>query len=256
MTTELGKLNPHIRDLAISFDEASHVYTVNGDSTFTSVTTFIHKFFPEFNAESVIEKMRNGRDWGPHNKYYGKTNKEITTEWSNSGKEASALGTSMHLNIENYYNSRPFDDKFIATDEYKLFQKYLQDYANYKAYRTEWQIYATKYKIAGSIDMVYHDPNNPGKFIIADWKRSKEIKFENPYEKGLPPIQHVPHCNYWHYTLQLNLYRLILEKYYSLEISEMFLVILHPNNDTYVRIDISRISKELIEMLNIKFKSQ
>ena len=33
-------VNPHPRDAAITFDEGPHIYTVNGDSSFMSVTTF------------------------------------------------------------------------------------------------------------------------------------------------------------------------------------------------------------------------
>ena len=52
-----------------------------------------------------------------------------------------------------------------------------------------------------------------GKYYVCDWKRSKEIKENNLYEEGNYPLSHIPNANYWHYTLQLNIYKRIIEKY-------------------------------------------
>ena len=209
----LSRKNSHKRDKNIEFDEPTHTYTICGDSNYTSVTTWIHRFFPHFDPDSIIGKMRNGKNWTPENKYYGMTNTEIKNEWNKAGKEARELGTLMHLNIENYYNGLSYTPGFTETRDYELFQDYLRDHNEYVPYRTEWTVYTKKYRLAGSIDMVYIDPNVPGKYILADWKRSKEIKFENRWETGLGPLSYIDNCNYWHYTLQLNVYRMILEKY-------------------------------------------
>ena len=37
-----SKINAHERDSHVSFDEGPHVYTVDGDDSFTSVTTWNH----------------------------------------------------------------------------------------------------------------------------------------------------------------------------------------------------------------------
>lgn len=248
----LDKINPHPRDAHISFDEPTHTYTIDGDSNYKSVTTFIHDFFPHFNADIAIKKMCASPKWNNTNKLYGKTPEEIKEIWRKNGEAASTQGTAMHLNIENYYNGEPMTESFRTSKEGELFQKYLQDHKAYKAYRSEWTVYSKKYRIAGSIDMVYEDPNNPGCHVIADWKRSVEIKFENRWEKGNGPLSHLDNCNYWHYTLQLNIYRMLLEKYYDKRITEMFLVILHPNQENYLKIEIPKISKEILDMLEYR----
>ena len=97
--------------------------------------------------------------------------------------------------------------------------------------------------------MVYVDPKDPEKIVIADLKRCKEIKFENKWEKGFAPLNDIDNCNYWHYTLQLNVYRMIVEKYYNKVVSDMFLVILHPNQKHYIKIPVKRISKPIMKML-------
>lgn len=247
--TSLLQQNIHPRDKHIEFDEPTHIYTIDGDSNYKSVTTWIHDFFPYFDADHVIAKMRAGKNWGPSNKYYGLTNEEIKEGWKQNGQEAAMLGTAMHLNIEYFYNDQPFTPGFEDTPEYQLFQEYQSDHLLYKPYRTEWTVYSKKYRLAGSIDMVYIDPDDPDKVVLADWKRSKEIRYSNKWEKGFGPLAETDNCNYNHYCLQLNLYRLILEKYYRKQVTEMFLVILHPNQNTYIKIVVPRIWKPIMEML-------
>lgn len=253
---ELTRKNLHPRDSHLTFDEPTHVYTIDGDNNYKSVTTWIHSFFPHFDADKIISKMRAGKNWNEDNQYYGMTDQQIKDMWSKNGKEAAELGTLMHLNIEYYYNGMKYTKGFTKTPEYKLFQKYLKDHKEYKAYRTEWMVYAKSYRLAGSIDMVYSDPNSndPNDVVVADWKRSKEIKFENRWETGYGPLQEYDNCNYIHYSLQLNVYRMILEKYYGKRVTEMFLVILHPNQDTYKKIPVKKINSPIMNMLRSRKK--
>ena len=53
----LAKLNPHPRDDFITFDEGPHIYTVHGDSSFTSVTTWNHRHFPHFDSDAIIDRL-------------------------------------------------------------------------------------------------------------------------------------------------------------------------------------------------------
>ena len=83
-------------------------------------------------------------------------------------------------------------------------------------------------------------------------KRAKEIKYSNSWEKGIGPLSNIDNCNYWHYILQLNVYRMIIEKYYNKEVSEMFLVILHPDQDSYIKIIVPRVSELIMGMLAVR----
>ena len=245
--------NFHPKDKYIIFEEESHTYTINGNSNYKSVTTWIHQYFPSFNARNVIMKMKKGRNWNPSNKYYHMTDREIMDEWSCNGKEAAELGTFMHNNIEDLYNGLDFDDQFLESKEARLFLEYLSENP-YRPYRTEWRIYSEEHLLAGSIDMIYHDPFNPGKFIICDWKRCKEIKTENKYEKGFGILNCLDHCNYWHYSLQLNVYKYILENYYDIEIIGMFLVILHPNQEKYIKMNLPDMKPFMEALFTIRLK--
>ncbi len=78
------------------------------------------------------------------------------------------------------------------------------------------------------------------------------MKMENNFANGFGPVSHLPDTNYWHYTLQLNIYRWLLEKHYNLKISEMALVVLHPNNKSYVRYKLNKLVEEVDDMMEAR----
>ena len=46
------------------------------------------------------------------------------------------------------------------------------------------------------------------------------------------------HCNYNHYTLQLNIYRHILQTKYQMNVIFLMLVILHPNQQGFFAVPV------------------
>ena len=68
----LSNANPHERDEHIEFDEGPHIYTIDGDSDFMSVTTWNHSHFEHFDADAIIARMMRSKKWG-QNKYFGKS---------------------------------------------------------------------------------------------------------------------------------------------------------------------------------------
>jgi coenzyme F420-reducing hydrogenase beta subunit len=85
----LEQSNTHIRDKYISFFEEGHRYEVHGKDGFTSVTTWIHSLFDQFNADRVITGMMNGKNWKT-SKYFGMTSDEIKKQWNDTAKESSS----------------------------------------------------------------------------------------------------------------------------------------------------------------------
>jgi len=243
----LALIHRHPRDNLIHFDEPTHIYTVKGSSKgITSITTFLHSFFPHFDADAVIKNMMKSKKW-PESKWFGMTPKEIKDTWNSSGKEASEAGTAMHLGIEMVMNGAEalVEESIKQTIEWKYFWNYWKkDIEIWEPWRTEWEVWDEDLKLAGSIDMIYRNRKD-GTFAIYDWKRSKEIKTENSFQSGFGPVSHLPDSNYWHYTLQLNLYRWLLEKHYGVVVSEMALIILHPNNKNYKKYILNRLDEEI-----------
>ena len=246
---KLAIINRHPRDDHIQFEEANHKYTINGDSSYTSVTTFNHSQFEQFDADKVITNMMRSQKW-PSSKYYGQTPEQIKQAWADNGRTASTSGTRLHFDIECYYNGAPNENQ---SPEYQHhFLNFAEDHKHLTPFRTEWMIYDEPAKLAGSVDMIFKDPNDPSSLHIYDWKRCKEITKINGFGKTAtnPLIEELPDTNYWLYCLQLNTYKYIIEKSYGYKISGMFLVALHPNNANYQKIKVIDLQQQVSLLIN------
>jgi ATP-dependent exoDNAse (exonuclease V) beta subunit len=245
----LARLHGHPRDERIKFEEASHVYTIDdGKDKYTSVTTVIKPLFDEFNADNVIASMMRSKKWS-ESKYFGKTVEEIKAEWAQNGAQAAALGTKMHADIEAFYN-----DEVVVNDtpEFHHFLEFHQGLKTLKPYRTEWTVFDEELLIAGSIDMVY--VRDDGDLVIYDWKRVKQIEKSNRFA-GVgkhPAIAHLPDTNYWHYALQLNLYKFLLEKNYGVKVAGLCLVCLHPDKPKAEVVHVCDLQTEIAELFSLK----
>ena len=247
--TFLAEKNAHIRDKDISFEEGPHIYTINGDSEYISVTTFVKSHFSKFDPEKALDMVFKSKN--REKKYGNATRDEIKNQWKKNGEDASAKGTYLHECIEYYYNGCLINNTSI---EYKHFLDFAKKYEHLKPYRTEWMIYDTQLRFAGSIDMIFE--NEDGTLSIYDWKRIKELNKSNNWNQWAltPEIEHIPDSNFWHYSLQLNMYKAILEKNYNKTIKDMYLVCLHPNNENFQRVKVANLEKEIQSLLNLRIK--
>jgi len=249
----LATINAHPRDEFITFEEGPHVYTVCGErGTYTSVTTFNHSHFGHFDADAIIDNMLRGRKMkDPKYKYYGMTKEQIKEDWDKNRDAASSAGTKMHYDIECYFNGMDVNNESI---EYQYFKNFLKDFPELKPYRTEWMVYYEELKLSGSIDMVFENPD--GTIQIYDWKRCQEIKHEAEFGKysHTTCISHLPDTNFWHYSLQLNTYKMILEHKYGKKVTDLYLICIHPDNvyKNYQRIQVPDLEKEMKDLVEFR----
>ena len=253
--TYLAKKNAHALDSCISFDEGPHIYTINGDSDYLSVTTWNHAHFPKFNADKIIRKMMNSPKW-KDSPYFGMKAEQIKKKWRDEGRAAASAGTKMHYDIECYYNDMP-----VEVEEDCIEWKYFEDFekeigSKMEPYRTEWMIWDKEHRLAGSIDMIFENPD--GSLQIYDWKRCKEIKKDNRWDKAITRcVAHLPDSNFWHYSLQLNTYKWMIEKNYGKKVTNMYLVCLHPNNKnkSFLRYEVPVMNDELRDLMKLRLSN-
>ncbi len=237
----------HDRDKHITFDEEQHHYFIKEKKIDYSVTEFIHQFFPEFDADQVIDSYYDIWQTNPKSPYFGLEREEIKNQWKLNGEEASRLGSKLHKDIERFYAGEEVTN---FSKEYAHFEKFHKDYCDLIPLKQEWCIYDEELGIAGSVDALFKCEED---IIIIDWKRSKEIK-EQSQEQGFFPLTHLPNANYWHYCLQLNMYKYILEKNYNISIAGMNIVVMHPNNETYQVLNIQNLQEEIEELVELRLK--
>lgn len=238
-----NELNSHERDSHIQFEAEDHIYTVFGVQ-YLSVTNFIHRFFPQFDSRYWAEKK------APK---LGKTPEELLEEWRLKGEAASAQGTLLHENIENFLLGREHGKE----GAFPLFLKFLREHPALLPYRTEWKIYDEEHQISGTIDLL---ESHGGKYDMYDWKCScklltdrGDVITQNYFrERALLPIQHLDNTLYYHYALQQSLYRYILEKHYGIQLRSCSLVVLHPNYPDYHVIKLPYLYREVAAMLALR----
>lgn len=252
--TYLAELHPHPRDKDISFEEGPHIYTVLGDrGGYTSVTTWNHHHFEKFDSDKIINNILKNKKWDtdPTYKYYKMTKEDINKMWDDNRDQAANAGTRMHYDIECYFNNQEVVNNSV---EFTYFRKFAEDYKELKPYRTEWMVYYEELKLSGSIDMTFENPD--GTLQIYDWKRCKEIQNESSFGKYsiTPCISHLPDTNFWHYALQLNVYKTILEHKYGKKVTNLYLVCIHPDNPykTYERIEVPFLNNEMKELFDLR----
>lgn len=237
--------NRHIRDQRIQFNAEQHKYFIDGIPV-PSASSLIRKFFPEFDAFGAARKLR------PSNPLYGMSVDEIVTKWNEKGKEAADKGTILHEQIENFY----LGDEYNPTEEFSFFDDFAKDHSFLEPYRCEWRIFDEEFGLAGTIDFV---AKNEGKLELYDWKRSKKvinpvngkrIETDKWGKRGIGKLANIDDTSYNHYCLQQSLYRFILEKNYGLEVSKMFLVVIHPDYQQYYKVEVPYLKNYVLYMLN------
>lgn len=264
----LSSRNYHPRDLNIKFYETGHKYIIQTDpeSKYTSVTTWVHNLFPKFDTDAIIKNMMKGKNWKEGHKYWGMSAEEIKQQWNKNKESVAGAGTNLHYDIECFMNDKRFQFDYTHKELYEIYKSdireettkneskewqyfinFVKDTPHLKPYRTEWTIYDEDIKIAGSVDMIYE--NVDGTLSIYDWKRCKEITRINNFNKYALKecINYMPDSNFWHYCVQLNTYKAILERKYNKVIKELFLVRLHPDaeENDYELISLPIITKEI-----------
>ena len=273
----LSVKNAHPRDANIQFFEEGHKYIILSEPEikYTSVTTWNHSHFPHFDADEIIKNMMKSKGWKEGHRYWGLSPEQIKAQWNSNKDAVSGAGTDLHFEIECFNNDKRFlfeytnkelyqiymiDNKETHSSrplEWQYFINFVRDTPELKPYRTEWLVYNEDVKISGSIDMVYENPD--GTLSIYDWKRAKLITRINNFNKFAisQEVCHLPDSNFWHYALQLNTYKAIIEAKYDRKIKDIFLVRLHPDAEekNYELISLPNLSREINELF-LERKSQ
>jgi hypothetical protein len=247
--------NKHIRDENIVFYEEDHWYSICGSKPgdYVSATTRINSMFPKFREDMVIKGILKSKKMSdPNYKYYGHTAESIKQMWEDNRVEASTLGTRLHRSIELFYNDVEQEEpEVLKTKEYGHFERFYEKHKDKKAFRTEWSVYDEEIKTAGQIDMCYL--NDDGTVDLYDWKRSKEIKKQafRSSDTANDPIDGYPNSNFWKYSFQLNLYKYMIEKNYGYKVRDMYIVVFHPNNDSFMKYKISNLNEDIQKMCDV-----
>ena len=243
----LARRHPMPREDRITFDEESHVYTVDGVRVPRSVTGFLHSFSHEFDPREAIRSMQSGRNWEERRAEFtrddGKdmTPDEIAARWASNGQVQRTRGTLLHYHAEQACNGRQIEEPH--SPEFRQVLELLEAVKlRFEIYRTEFSMFNSALSLAGQADLLCRDGN--GHFVVVDWKRCRQIRYDSR-DPMLPPLEHLPDCNWSLYCLQLNMYAYFLESEYELAVSRMLLAVVHPLSARGALIEVPRLDEEI-----------
>ena len=231
-----------IFDKNIILERDAHEYKLltHPDITFISVTTYVEHFFEGFDAQKVATKLINN-----YPKYAGRTVESLIADWD----AAANYGTMVHDELEKWIKEsiEPSDIKAINGKDW------MENYrlrSNIDVH-SEVIVYSEELAIAGTVDILAKD-NETGAYDIIDWKTSKKIDMTSYGQKmgTHPATGHLMDCNFYHYSIQLSLYRYILEEYYGLEIHNQMIAQLQ--DDKVNALVAPYMRDEIIEMLKYR----
>lgn len=236
------------QDAKLSFEPTEHIYLFDGHLQLTAVSNIINKFFTPFDSIGHSERVASR---------YGISQCKVLEEWDCKGLESREVGTFLHSQIEAFFSNQPmslntqfqYNGTFIKENknvsinqEISYFKNFLKDNP-IVPFRTEWHIFDLEMGIAGTIDLLCRNGNH---FDIYDWKRSRKASpNETVWRNGINGLESVPDISFYHYALQQNLYKYILEKNYSIKIDNMYIVVLHKMFGNYQKYEIPNMSREI-----------
>ncbi len=231
------------RDDALCFEPESHTYSVGG-VPYDSVTTVVEGCFEQFDADYWAERKATP----------GHTKEMILAEWAAKGEAARNLGTELHDRIERYYLGEAVPTEWMQDASFQRFAAFACD-IRLCPHRSEWRIFHEESRMAGTLDFLARRAD--GRYEIWDWKRSSKVVYDNgtPIEHStygkcaFEPLGHIPDTTFYHYALQVSIYRYILEHKYGLQIAAMRLGIFHPDHTRYFTVDLPYLYDEVLTII-------
>ena len=210
--------------MAVIFKEEGHIYESLDENlekdkiNWTSVTSFVGKFKPKFNAKAQAKKSSKNK----RSKWYGMTEKEILNAWNSETERAIKLGNWYHNQREENiceFNTIERDGVEVPiirpiTDDNGI--KIAPNQKIKDGVYPEHFVYLKSLGLCGQADLV---TIVNGKINILDFKTNKEIKetgftnWEGITSKMYNPVSNLDDCNLKHYNLQLSLYAYIIKKH-------------------------------------------
>lgn len=220
----------------IDFDAAKHAYKIGGRAA-KSVTETLKNLVKAFDSVYWAEKKAPELNLKPE---------EILKKWETTAKTSRIKGSLVHSYLEAIFKA----DKFSYPEDFILSEfgfdpvqdafnsivpqvdKFIMD-INEKMYpvATEFIVGDLDALVCGTVDQIFYNKKS-GKLEIWDWKTNKEIKTTSRYYH-LAPISHIPDTELDHYSLQLSMYKEILEKNTKLKFGNSYLAWFNEANDDY-----------------------
>jgi hypothetical protein len=230
LKNEIERKLEFFKDNNFTFDEGSHTYRYNGIK-YDSVTTYLKNFKVPFDRDYWSKKKASER---------GVDVSVILEEWQSKANVATSLGTKVHKYIEDFWSGNNPELPDSGTEFRDRVDKFLEIYDRKLnvliPLKSELKIFSKKWRLAGTVDQpfLFWDESKGKMFLlIGDWKTNKDFKHDDHpdgrYKKLLRPFSNLWENHHNEYSIQISLYRLILEDEVGIETESGFLCHIGPD---------------------------
>jgi len=221
----------------ITFYDEPHKYFLN-NKELISVTTLIHKYQEEFQEDY----------WSNYkSEQFHISQKEILRAWNFINKKGIIKGSAIHDYAQNLFENKKFEypsDIIVkefgfdpVINEYNITKKHVDKFYNdvhgkLIPIRTEMIVYDKESLIGGMLDILFYNIKAK-EFQIWDNKTNKDFTFEMKSRHLLNELYVLEDCDLELYSLQLGLYKYIIEKNISIKLGKSYIIWFSHNNSTY-----------------------
>lgn len=212
---------------AIEFDPQWHTYKLNGQRL-QSVTKTIGQLKKPFDKEYWANKKAAERGVEPQ---------VILAEWEAKGKASIERGNRVHEHIETVLLGQPVaDDPFLMMNdrlpELDAFDKFWEKArVTMAAAAVEWVVGDAALGLAGTCDTMFMSYKT-NQLHIFDWKTGSKFETVNKFGRLAAPFDDLEECQLTIYSLQVSLYRLMIERNTGLALGDSYIVYLSGNQYT------------------------
>lgn len=232
---ELDKFN------GISFNEEAHLYHYNGQLC-TSVTGVIGRYKEPFDTQKIATAYAVKR---------GLSVFDVIADWDEKKIAACDKGSHVHKYAELKFACKHYkvDSTEMSETLHKCFKIIDSFYNDSKGklipIRSELVIGDKKRRLCGMIDQLFYNVKAK-EFQIWDYKTNKAITMKNDYKKRMiNELWHLDECEFNTYSLQLGLYKKIIEENTNIKIGSSYICWVNEVNDTYKPIKVASMDNEI-----------
>ena len=248
----------------IKYYDEPHKYYIDGEPTI-SCTGFIHKFENDFEdginkPNSMADRYAHKQNFYPmESDRYGRpdyskpkpkeecvTEEDIKKLWKYKNNHGTYEGSTLHDYIENYLNNKIYPEpkespeglKFEET--YNVMKQHFHNFYDDTVKKgklipviSELVVGDKELMLCGMVDQLFWNERYQC-YQIWDWKTNTRLRGENNYgNKMTGCLRMLDECELNTYSLQLTIYKKIIEKNTNLKLGSCHLVWFNEENDNY-----------------------
>lgn len=234
---ELDKFN------GIVFNEDAHTYHYD-DLLCTSVTTVIGRYKEPFDTQKIATVYAVKR---------GLSVFDVIEEWEKKKNDASTKGTHTHKYAELKFANKQYGVTEGLIEVSGTLNKcfgiidafYNDSKGKLIPIRSEMVVGDKNRRICGMIDQLFYNVRAK-EFQIWDYKTNKAINTKSDYKKKMTNgLWHLDECEFNTYSLQLGLYKKIIEENTNIKIGSSYICWVNEVNDTYKPMKVANMNSEI-----------